>query len=105
MPSGLPAGLPQLVIDPQARQQYPSAMLVECTVSLGVATLRLPHLDLEGTLSGLDLSALAPSLTTLDLSGDSHLLPNTQAEGVCSMNSKIAYKSWCWTLLCCQGTS
>ena len=70
MPSGLPAGLPQLVIDTEARNPYPSAMLVACTVQLGVTTVNLARLSLSGTIESLDLTALAPSLTTLDLNGE-----------------------------------
>ena len=44
-------------------------MLVECTESLGVAALRLARLGLTGTLTHLDLEALASSLTVLDFSG------------------------------------
>ena len=70
VPSELPAGLPQLVIDTKARLPYPSAMLVACTVSLGVTTLTLPRQNLTGRIDQLNLAALAPSLTTLDLGGE-----------------------------------
>ena len=48
---------------------YPSAKLVACSVPLGVATLSLSHSNLTGSIEALDLSALALSLTRLDLSG------------------------------------
>ena len=68
VPSGLPAGLPELVIDTKARFPYPSAMLVACTVGLGVTTLTLPRHNLTGRIDELNLAALA-TLTTLDLDG------------------------------------
>ena len=68
VPSGLPAGLPQLVIDTKARFPYPSAMIVACTVSMGVTALTLPRHNLTGRIDELNLAALA-TLTTLDLDG------------------------------------
>ena len=70
VPSGLPDGYPQLILDVNTgHQKYPSAMDVECSVMLGVATLSLARLNLTGTIQELRLGALAPSLTVLDLSG------------------------------------
>ena len=69
VPSGLPAGLPQLVIDPTSRVTYPSTKLVECTVLLGVAALLLPHQNLTGRLDGVDFSSMGTSLTRLDVGG------------------------------------
>ena len=70
VPSGLPAGLPQLVLDLPSNSTYPSAMLVECTDRLGITMLKLSHLSLAGSIETLDLAPLAHSLTTVDLSGN-----------------------------------
>ena len=84
VPSGLPAGLPQLVMHPnKAGNPYPSAKLVACSVLLGVATLSLSHTNLTGSIESLDLSALNGSLTRLDLSGAAAALLFVQA-GPCS---------------------
>ena len=53
------------MLDPRA----PSAMLVNCTMLFGVSTLSLTHLSLHSTIESVDLTALAPSLTAVDLSG------------------------------------
>ena len=69
MPSGLPAGLPQQVIDPTTGVLFPSTRLVPCSVLLGVTALILNFHSLAHTLDGLDLSPLSSSLTILDLTG------------------------------------
>lgn len=42
-------------------------------MALGIAALSISHINMTGRLDGLNLTALAPSLTTLDLGGTSCL--------------------------------
>ena len=71
MPSDLPAPFPPFVMQfNKAGNPYPSAKLVECSVPLGVATLSLSHTNLTGSIESLDWSALAVSLTRLDLAAN-----------------------------------
>ena len=69
VPSGLPAGLPQQVLDITTGALYPSTKLVPCPVLLGVTALLLNFHSMTNGLDGLDLAPLGSSLTRLDLSG------------------------------------